>query len=276
MISAAIIAGIFIYQNRFTNKGHRNLINPAGTTLASRIKTPGGYYRDSTATGFTAFARGLKVLPDKSKLKRYDKADWRAQHWHAAILDFDTGAKNLQQCADCCLRLHAEYFWQTDNWDKLNYEFTSGDKLSWPDYASGTRVKERGNDVTYSLAASPDKSYKSFRKYLDCVYTYAGTISVNHQFRKLHKGEEVKPGDVIVKPGSPGHAVMVVDVCQNTAGKKLYLIAQGYTPAVQIHITNNTSNKSISPWFEIDDVPVTISGAGFSFSNANVVRMVDE
>lgn len=267
-------SGWFLY-SKYVRFSPQNLINPAGQTLATRIKTPEGFYRDSTATGFTAFARQLKVLPHKTKLKRYDGAEWFAQNWHAAILDFDTGKKNLQQCADCCLRLHAEYLWQDDMWNKLDYEFTSGDKLSWPDYASGTRVKERGNGVEYVLSGKADKSYENFRRYLDCVYTYAGTISVNRQFRHLRNGEEPQPGDVIVKPGSPGHAVMLVDVCQNASGKKLYLISQGYTPAVQIHIVNNTSDRSISPWFEVNGTPITIKGAGFGFTNANIVRMLE-
>lgn len=275
LIVAIVIGGIYLYRKYRPFSKRSELINPSGQTLQTRIKTPNGYYRDSAATGFTAYARNLKVLRDKSVLKRYDGTDWGRQTWHAAILDFDTGNKDLQQCADACIRLHAEYLWNADQKNKLVYEFTSGDKLAWKDYAAGLRPRVNGNNVSFYECSIWDNSYHSFRNYLNCVYMYAGSISVNHQFRHLRPNEEIQPGDVIVRPGSPGHAVMVVDVCQNRSDKKLYLIAQGYTPAVQIHIVNNTGNYSLSPWFELEGSPISVSGAGFSFTNANVVRLVD-
>jgi Domain of unknown function (4846) len=275
LITVVAVVGTFFFKQFYANATLRNLINPTGQTLQTRINTPEGYYRDSTATGFTAFARQLKVLPDKSTLKRYDKLPWHAQHWHAAILSIDTGDKNLQQCADCCIRLHAEYLWNSNRKNNINYQFTSGDELAWKDYAQGLRAKGQGNGVVYNRNGSFDGSYTAFKKYLECVYTYAGTISINRQFKKLQAGDEILPGDVIVTPGSPGHAVMVVDVCQNSKGDKLYLLSQGYTPAVQLHIVNNNQNKSISPWFNIEGPPVYLKGAGFHFKNANIVRLAE-
>ena len=45
------------------------------------------------------------------------------------------------------------------------------------------------------------------------------------------KLNEIRVGDVFLKGGSPGHVVMIVDVCTNREGKKAFLIAQGYMPA---------------------------------------------
>ena len=42
-------------------------------------------------------------------------------------------------------------------------------------------------------------------------------------------------GDVLIQGGSPGHAVIVVDMAENPAtGEKLYLLAQSYMPAQDI------------------------------------------
>lgn len=38
-------------------------------------------------------------------------------------------------------------------------------------------------------------------------------------------------GDVFLKGGSPGHVVMVVDLCENEEGQKAFLPGQGYMPA---------------------------------------------
>lgn len=42
-------------------------------------------------------------------------------------------------------------------------------------------------------------------------------------------------GDVFLKGGSPGHVVMIVDMCENENGKKAFLLAQGFMPAQEFH-----------------------------------------
>ena len=47
----------------------------------------------------------------------------------------------------------------------------------------------------------------------------------------------LQPGDVFIKGGSPGHAVIVVDVAiYPQTGKTVFLLAQSYMLAQQIHI----------------------------------------
>ncbi|UPT65419.1 MAG: hypothetical protein M0D57_12730 [Sphingobacteriales bacterium JAD_PAG50586_3] len=69
LIVAVAVGGIYLYRKYRPFSKHSELINPTGQTLATRIKAPDGYFRDSTANGFTAYARKLKVLRDKSTLK---------------------------------------------------------------------------------------------------------------------------------------------------------------------------------------------------------------
>jgi hypothetical protein len=72
-----------------------------------------------------------------------------------------------------------------------------------------------GNSVSFSQTANTDDSYASFRKYLDVVYNYAGTISVNRETEKVTSNDDISSGDIIITPGSPGHAVMIVGVAIN-------------------------------------------------------------
>ena len=89
----------------------------------------------------------------------------------------------------------------------------------------------------------------------------AGTALIRHRcFRRyLKPGVSVpytslQPGDVFIKGGSPGHAVIVVDVAIYTqTGKKVFLLAQSYMPAQQIHILVNPANRGLSPWYELSD-----------------------
>lgn len=40
---------------------------------------------------------------------------------------------------------------------------------------------------------------------------YAGTISLSHQLNKKSRSNALQIGDIILNPGSPGHAVIVID-----------------------------------------------------------------
>ena len=48
--------------------------------------------------------------------------------------------------------------------------------------------------------------------------------------------------------------MIVADVAVNkTTGKKIYLLAQGYMPAQDMHIVINPNSLTLSPWYEIND-----------------------
>jgi hypothetical protein len=102
--------------------------------------------------------------------------------------------------------------------------------------------------------AGEDYSYKNFRKYLDMVFTYAGTLSLSKELQKKSL-QDLKIGDVFVQGGSPGHAVIVVDLAVNDkTGDKVFLLAQSYMPAQSIHIIVNPNNSIISPWYALKDI----------------------
>ncbi|WP_315824356.1 DUF4846 domain-containing protein [Paraflavitalea speifideaquila] len=60
----------------------------------------------------------------------------------------------------------------------------------------------------------------------------------------------------MIKGGSPGHAVMVMDVAINKAGEKIYLLAQSYMPAQSIHILKNPMDQTLNPWYKAGNEPI--------------------
>lgn len=44
------------------------------------------------------------------------------------------------------------------------------------------------------------------------------------------------PGDVLVHPGFPGHAVILLDVARDEAGTTWVLVGEGYMPAQDFHV----------------------------------------
>ena len=58
-------------------------------------------------------------------------------------------------------------------------------------------------------------------------------------------------GDVFIQGGSPGHAVLVVDVAEDPrTGRGVFLLVQSYMPAQEIHILKNPTDLNLSPWHE--------------------------
>lgn len=118
----------------------------------------------------------------------------------------------------------------------------------------GSRIKVNGNQVQwYASGKGTDYSYKTFRNYLDMVFMYAGTASLSKELQTVAY-TSLQPGDVFIKGGSPGHAVIVIDVAVHPATKKkVFLLAQSYMPAQQIHILINPVSRSLSPWYELTE-----------------------
>lgn len=185
-----------------------------------------------------------------SKILDYKGNPISNQYSHIAIIDYDIGTKDLQQCANAVIRLRAEYLFANGKSDEIQFEFTSGDNFKWTDYAKGIRPVVNGNSVSFRQSGTSDKSYASFRKYLDVIYMYAGTISLSHQLNKKSRSNALQIGDIILNPGSPGHAVIVIERTFNSSKDYIYLWAEGYTPAQSIHVLDS-KNNSTSPWFKI-------------------------
>jgi hypothetical protein len=228
-------------------------INKDKNTVRERFSPPKGYqWQDEKQDSFGYFIENFKLKPYGSQILRYDGTPISTQHLHEAVFDIDTGNKDLQQCADAVIRLRAEYLYKNKKEDDIKFHFTSGHLLSWNDYKNGTRAFVSGNSVSFRKTAGFDDSYQSFRAYLDLIFNYSGTISLNKETTPVTKNADLKTGDILITPGSPGHVVFIAGVCINKEGKKLFLLGEGFTPAQSIHLLSNPFDQNISPWYELD------------------------
>jgi len=223
-------------------------------TLQQRFSPPAGFERQSATEGsFGEWLRGLPLKSRDAKVHLFDGRPKSSQRHHAAVLDIDCGSKDLQQCADAVIRLNAEYLFAAGQQDSIHYSFTSGDRCSWSDWRQGIRPIVEGNDVHFAKIASQDSSHQSFRRYLSTLFMYAGTISLQRELSPVKPGD-IRAGDVFVQGGSPGHAVIVVDVARNSNTNEIaFLLAQSYMPAQDIHVLRNHTNPEMSPWYQLND-----------------------
>ncbi len=225
---------------------------PAESILA-RIAPPGGFRRAEAAEGsFEAWLRGLPLKSGSPPVLLFDGRPKANQEAHHAVLDLDVGTRDLQQCADAVIRLRAEWLYAAKRYADVHFNFTSGDRADFSKWAEGFRPIVRGNKVTWQKAARADASYRSFRAWLDVVFAYAGSVSLAAELKPVADVRDIRPGDVFIVGGSPGHAVIVVDVAAKAAGGKVFLLAQGYMPAQEMHVLRNPSDAALSPWYSAD------------------------
>ena len=219
-------------------------------SIQLRIKPPEGFIRVSTPQGsFGHWLRNLRLKSGRPAVRLYNGALKVNQFAHFAVLDIDTGNKDLQQCADAVMRLRAEYLFKYKHFSRIQFNFTDGVRASYKLWRKGYRpiIPSRGK-TRWLKKAKPDYSYRSFRKYLTIVFSYAGTYSLSQEL-KPRPVSELQIGDVFIKGGFPGHAIIVMDLAQNQNGEKAFLLAQSYMPAQDIHILKNISEPGSGPWY---------------------------
>lgn len=196
----------------------------------NEIPLPGGFKR--LQNGDDSFAGWLRSLPLKKSNIVYifngkPKGNQSAQY---AVLDITVGDKDLQQCADAVMRLRGEYLFAQKKYQAIRFSDNAG--------------------KVYQFNAP--YSYNNLQLYFRKIFGMCGSASLAKQLSNI-SFRDIEPGDVLIRGGFPGHAVMVMDVAVNRDGQKIYLLAQSYMPAQDIHVLVNPVNKSISPWYEVNE-----------------------
>ena len=266
------IIGITILLLGCKNDNSSIEINASGLTLFERIKAPKGYDWITEERGsFGEFLQNTKLKKTGSQILDFKQNPISNQSEHVAIIDYDIGEKDLQQCADAVIRLRAEYLYQQKRFDDISFHFTNGDVFSWNEYKIGIRPQLiNSTKISFTKVANEDDSYASFRNYLDVIFMYAGTISLNMESIGVSDNKKIKTGDFIVTPGSPGHAVIIAGRAKNKQGEIIFLLAQGYTPAQSIHVITNPYDEEINPWYKLDVSKSPTITARYTFVKTNI------
>ena len=250
------------------------LINEDGMTLESRISVPSGYQRTEVEEGSLGdFLHQYPMKAYGSKVHLFDGSEKYNQSAHISVFDLPIENYDLQQCADSVIRMYAEYFWNTKQYERIAFHYTSGFLAEYPKWREGNRIKVDGNTVTWVKSAGYDDSYECFVEYLKNVFSYAGTLSMYCEEAVEIPLGEAKAGDVFLYGGSPGHVVMIVDVCENEDGEKAFLLAQGYMPAQEFHLLVN-ENHLEDPWYYESEISYPFSTPEYTFQEGSLKTLL--
>ena len=213
----------------------------------------------------TDWQQFLKSLPTADKpIVDYRGRLIKDQQKHVAIVKYDVGNKDLQQCADALIRLRAEYLFTTNQLNEIGFHFTNGLKYNFNDYCKGIVPVTTRNSLKLILNnQAVEHDHASLRKYLDIVYAYASTISLE---KELKTTNDFEIGTVIIHAGSPGHCMIITDEITNNKGEKLFKLVEGYMPAQSIYVLRNLNAPGISPWYKLSKNH-PIETASYLFTN---------
>lgn len=249
-----------------------SFIDSSGNTIETRIRAPEGYSRvDVADNSFGDYLRNFPLKKDGSPVLLYDGSEKRNQSAHIAVFDMRISNKDLQQCADSVIRMYAEYYYANQQYDKIKFHFVSGFLCEYEKWQAGYRVKVNGNNVSWQKTKGYDDSYETFEKYLDTVFSYASTLSLDKEASPIDLAN-LQIGDIFLKGGSPGHVVMVVDICENERGEKAFLLAQGFMPAQEFHVLNNPASET-DPWYYEKEVKYPFQTSEYSFDEGSLKRL---
>ena len=208
--------------------------------LDLRFQPPEGFRRvPVSADTFGAWLRGLPVRTDRTEVLAYD--DTPLDRPSAAVLLMDVGSRDLMQCADSLIRLHAEFLWSKGRSDEAGYRFTSGELSRWSDWQDGERFTIEGNRVRRRRGSPRTDDHRSYRRWLDLIFTYAGTASLARDTPVVPPSQKLHAGDFFVDPGFPGHAVILLDIAEDESGRRLALVGQGFMPAEELHVVRSSA-----------------------------------
>jgi hypothetical protein len=214
------------------------------------ISLPAGFKRiNYPAISFAAWLRKIPIKKD-TRVYLYNGELKKNQEAQYAVLDVPVGNKNLQQCADAVMRLRAQYLYDQKRYNEISFSDNSGKKYTCPGRVDSIH----------------------FERYLEQVYGMCGTASLEKQLHPAGKFSSIQPGDVLIKGGSPGHAVMVMDLAMNSSGKTIYLLAQSYMPAQNIHVLKDPMDGGLSPWYEVKTDNSFIYTPEWTFTPAQLRR----
>jgi len=250
-------------------------INIKGYNIEERFLPPSGFVREvASPNSFAFFLRNLSLKDYGSPVLLYNGRP-KANQVYESVIAMNIGKKDLQQCADAVIRLRAEYLYQEKKYDDIHFSFTNGFRADYRKWMEGNRIKVIGNNVKWEKITEERDDYETFQEYLETVFMYAGTLSLEKELISVDNYNDIRVGDVLIQGGSPGHAVIVFDVVvDKNTGNKAYLLGQSYMPAQEIHILKNLEGINNSPWYLIQEDDL-IRTPEWTFSKKNLKRFSD-
>ena len=247
--------------------------NPAGNTIETRFLLPDGFVRiDSNQESFGSYLRRLPLKPDGAPVLYFDGRTKSNNQVYEAVVDLPIGKRDLHQCADAVMRLWATYLWEQKRYAEIHFNFVSGFRADYLEWMRGNRIRMNGKRAEGDKKAEPSNTAEDLWAFLEMVFSYAGTASLAHELKAVSI-DEMEAGDVFIIGGSPGHAVIVLDVADHqSTHERIFMLGQSYMPAQETQILTNRNNTEFSPWYSVSATGKTLNTPEYTFKITDLKR----
>lgn len=225
-----------------------------GDSITTRFSAPLGFDRLRVAeNGFESYLRNLPLKPAGSPILDFSGVVLKKEGVYAAVVDLPIGNRDLHQCADAVMRLHAEYLWRKGRYNEIHFHFTNGFDVNYEKWMQGYRIVIEGNKTYWTTQPrASSNTYQDFWNYMETIFMYAGTLSLSKELNEVEV-MDMQIGDVFIQGGSPGHAVIVVDMAVNPENQeRVFMLAQSYMPAQNLQILLNPASGDV--WYNTHDL----------------------
>lgn len=222
-------------------------------SLATRVHPPPERFtRVPAAEGTYAWwLRNLPLLAPGTPPRLFDgKTVSRGMEGVSAVVDLDTGTRDLQQCMDVLIRLRAEYLRAAGQETRISFRYPGGRYLTWNAWTKGFRPDRETRELRLVRKASWSNSPATFQWYLRTLFQDTGTV--HHQDEPRVAPADLAIGDFFVYPPASanvnGHAVVVLDLAVSADGGRRIVVGQGDTPATDFHVLREPGGTA---WFHV-------------------------
>jgi len=153
------------------------------------------------------------------------------------------------------IRLYAEYLHGGGRTAEISFRSLSGDAIGYALWLRGTyALAANGARIDYRPGRQCADAPEAFERYLHFVMQYANSASLARDLAGVAE-VDLAPGDLYLQPdprGGVGHASVLLRVCRNRAGERLYLFGYGFIPAQDFHLPRPAAGEGRDGWFTLD------------------------
>src|SRR5882757_2828397 len=150
--------------------------------VVSAIPPPAGYRRPAENDPFSTWLRTIPLKKDRI-VHLFNGVPKRNQEAQFAVLDVSVGHQDLQQCADAVMRLRAEFLYARKEYDAICFYTRQGISLNFLEWTRSRRFRLIGGRLeAYTVSGhKPCEDRACFDEYLQMVFSYCGTLSLEKQ-----------------------------------------------------------------------------------------------
>ncbi len=222
--------------------------------LLSRIDVPAGYERVLVPEGsFGATLKDMKLKPEGTNVRNSEGEEILCGDDIIAVFDERSLLIDDGTSAASAIMLWGKHRWSKGRRADIQFGLENGQKATWKDWRDGLRPRSKQGRILFMQVGVPDGSRTNYMRYLKYIAKNAGANSLRRDLQ-IVLPENLSPGDMIIAAGIETEKVgLVLDVCRNAMGERLFLIMMGGENGSDLYLPRPYAPvQGEGAWFTLD------------------------